>query len=117
MKYVDGFVLAVPKAKKAAYIKFAKKSAALFREHGATRLVETWQDDVPKGKWTDFFGAVKAKKSEAIVFAWLEWPSKKVRNAGMKKMMSDPRANDFSAAIPFDGKRMIYGGFSTLLDV
>lgn len=116
MKYVDGFVLAVPARNKAAYLKMAKAVAKMFRATGATRVVEAWQDNVPKGKWTDFFGAVKARKNEKIVFAWIEWPSKKVRDAAMKRMANDPVAHSFGATMPFDGKRMIFGGFATILD-
>jgi uncharacterized protein YbaA (DUF1428 family) len=116
MAYIDGFVLAVPAKNKAAYRKFAKEGNAMFRGYGATRIVEGWGDDVPKGKWTDFFMAVKAKKGETIVFSWIEWPSKKARNAGMKKMMADPRMKEFGKTMPFDGKRMIFGGFAVLMD-
>ena len=78
---------------------------------GALRVVETWGDNVPKGKWTDFFRAVKAKKSEHVVFSWIEWPSKKKRDAGMKRMMTDPKIAAQFKDMPFDGKRMIFGGF------
>ncbi|MBL8832248.1 MAG: DUF1428 domain-containing protein [Rhodospirillales bacterium] len=115
-KYVEGFVLAVPTRNKAKYLKMAKIGAKMFAELGALRLVETWADDVPKGKWTDFYRSVKAKKSESIVFAWVEWPSRQVRNAAMKKMMADPQHKDMFKDMPFDGKRMIFGGFSMLLD-
>ena len=116
MKYVDGFVLAVPTRNKAAYVKMAKLGLKLFRELGALRLVETWSDDVPKGKWTDFYRSVKAKKSESVVFAWIEWPSRKVRNAAMKRMRDDPSFQAQFKDMPFDGKRMIFGGFSTVVD-
>jgi uncharacterized protein YbaA (DUF1428 family) len=79
------------------------------------RLVECWQDDVPKGKWTDFFRAVKAKRNESIVFAWMEWPDKKTRDAGHKKMQADPRMALFKD-MPFDGKRMIFGGFKPIVE-
>jgi uncharacterized protein YbaA (DUF1428 family) len=115
-KYVEGFVLAVPARNKAAYLRMAKKGWTMFRELGALRLVENWQDDVPKGKRTDFFRAVKAKKTERVVFSWIEWPSRKVRDAAMKRMMADPKYKDMFGAMPFDGKRMIWGGFSVLLD-
>jgi uncharacterized protein YbaA (DUF1428 family) len=113
MTYIDGFVLAVPAKNRARYKAFATKYAKVFRAYGATRVVEAWGDDVPKGKWTDFHMAVKAKKGEAIVFAWVEWPSKKARNAGMKRIMAEPPPK----SMPFDGKRMIFGGFATLLDI
>jgi len=110
-RYVDGFVLAVPARNKAAYLKMAKAALKMFRKFGALRVVETWQADVPKGKRTDFFRAVKAKSTERVVFAWIEWPSRKVRDAAMKKMMSDPKFQQMFKEMPFDGKRMIFGGF------
>jgi uncharacterized protein YbaA (DUF1428 family) len=116
MKYVDGFVVAVPARNKAAYLKVAKMGAKYFKSLGATRVVEAWGDDVPKGKWTDFFMAVKAKKTERVVLSWIEWPSKKIRDAGMKRMMADPKVKEMFADMPFDGKRMIFGGFAPILD-
>jgi len=115
MRYVDGFVLAVPAANKDAYIEHARKAASLFKEYGATRLVECWGDDVPAGKVTDFQRAVQAKDDEVVVFSWLEYPSKEVRDSAMKKMMEDPRMKEFSD-MPFDGKRMIFGGFMPVVD-
>lgn len=114
MPYIDGFVLAVPKANKQAYLEHAKKSLPLFKEFGATRMVEGWGDDVPDGKVTDFRRAVKAESNEEVLFSWIEWPSKDVRDKGMKKMMDDPRMKDMQ--MPFDGKRMIFGGFQPILD-
>jgi uncharacterized protein YbaA (DUF1428 family) len=114
MAYVDGFVIAVPSAKKQAYIESATTAAKLFKEFGATRVVECWGDDVPKGKVTDFAGAVKAKDDEVVVFSWVEYPSKEVRDAANAKMMADERMKN--ADMPFDGKRMIFGGFAPLLD-
>lgn len=116
MNYIDGFVVAVPAANKQTYLDFAKKALPLFKEFGATRLVECWGDDVPDGTLTDFRGAVKAEDGEVVVFAWIEWPSKEVRDAGMKKMMEDPRMMEMGD-MPFDGKRMIFGGFQPILDV
>jgi uncharacterized protein YbaA (DUF1428 family) len=115
MAYVDGFVLAVPKANRQAYLEHARKSLPLFKEYGAKRMVEAWGDDVPDGKVTDFRRAVKAEASEDVLFSWIEWPSKEVRDKGMKKMMDDPRMKAMSD-MPFDGKRMIMGGFSPILD-
>jgi uncharacterized protein YbaA (DUF1428 family) len=113
--YVDGFVAAVPDANKQAYLDMAKKAAAVFKDYGAVRIVETWGDNVPDGKVTDYKGAVKATADEKIVYSWIEWPSKPVRDEGWKKMMEDPRMKDHQ--MPFDGKRMIYGGFSPILDI
>lgn len=116
MKYVDGFVVAVPAENKEAYRELAAKSAPLFKEFGATRVVECWSDDVPDGKLTDFRMAVKAQAGEEVVFSWIEYPSKEVRDAANAKMMSDPRIKALSDSLPFDGKRMIFGGFVPLLD-
>jgi uncharacterized protein YbaA (DUF1428 family) len=114
MSYVDGFVCAVPKANKEIYRKHATEAWALFKEFGATRMVEAWGDDVPDGKVTDFRRAVQCKEDEVVVFAWIEYPSKEVRQAAGEKMMSDPRMKDMK--MPFDGKRMIYGGFAPIVD-
>ena len=116
MKYVDGFVAAVPAGNKEAYRKHAAEAAPLFREFGATRVVECWGDDVPEGKVTDFRGAVKATEDEIVVFSWIEYPSKEVRDAAFQKMMSDPRMKEMGETMPFDGKRMIFGGFMPILD-
>lgn len=116
MKYVDGFVVAVPADKKEAYIALAAKAAPLFKEFGATRVVECWADDVPDGKLTDFRIAVKAEDNEEVVFSWIEYPSKEVRDAANAKMMADPRMKEMGDSMPFDGKRMIYGGFAPILD-
>ncbi|WP_437753617.1 DUF1428 domain-containing protein [Sorangium sp. So ce1389] len=117
MSYVDGFVVPVPADKKEAYRALAEKAAAVFKDHGATRVVECWGDDVPDGKITDFKGAVKAEPGEVIVFSWIVWPSKEVRDEGSKKAMEDPRMKMDNETMPFDGKRMIFGGFDVLLDV
>ncbi len=115
MSYVDGFVLAVPIAKKEAYQELAATTAALFKELGALRVVECWSDDVPVGTVTDFRKAVKAEEGEAVVFSWIEYPSKEARDRAVSVMMSDAR---FKAMVmPFDGKRMIMGGFAPIVDV
>lgn len=116
MKYVDGFVVAVPAENKEAYFEMAAKAAALFKEFGATRIVECWADDVPNGKQTDFRMAVKAEENEEIVFSWIEYPSKAVRDEATKTLMSDPRMKALGDTMPFDGKRMIYGGFMPVID-
>jgi len=113
--YVDGFVLAVPTAKREAYRQHAEFAAPIFREFGALKLVECWGDDVPEGKVTSFPMAVKCKDDETVVFSWILWPSKEVRDAGMKKLMEDPRMKDMKD-MPFDGQRMIFGGFEILVD-
>ncbi len=111
MSYIDGFVLAVPTANKEKFIAHANEGDSVFMEFGALRVLECWADDVPHGKHTDFFGAVKAEKDETVVFSWIEWPDKATRDAGMEKMMKDPRMDPDKNPMPFDGKRMIYGGF------
>jgi uncharacterized protein YbaA (DUF1428 family) len=115
MSYIQGFVLAVPAANKQAYIDHATKAVPLFREFGATRMVENWGDEVPDGKVTDFKRAVKAEKDEVVLFSWIEWPSREVLENGMAKMMEDSRMAAMGE-MPFDGKRMIFGGFAPLLD-
>ncbi|MCC4587280.1 DUF1428 domain-containing protein [Xanthomonas sp. NCPPB 1067] len=111
MSYVDGFVLAVPTANKEAFVAHARMGDALIMEYGALRVVECWGDDVPKGQWTDFYRAVDAGEDETVVFSWIEWPDKATRDEGMRKMMEDPRMDPSVNPMPFDGKRMIYGGF------
>jgi uncharacterized protein YbaA (DUF1428 family) len=111
MSYVDGFVIPVPAGRKEEFREHAARFAPLFLEHGATRVMECWGDDVPDGKLTDFKGAVKAEEGEVVVFSWVEWPSKEVRDAGNKKLMEDPRMHEMGGEMPFDGKRMIFGGF------
>lgn len=115
MHYVDGFVAAVPTANRAAYLQHAEKAADLFREFGALQVVETWGDDVPAGKLTSFPLAVQAKEDETVVFSWITWPSKAVRDAAWAKVMEDPRMAPENNPMPFDGKRLIYGGFQTIL--
>jgi uncharacterized protein YbaA (DUF1428 family) len=116
MSYVDGFVIAVPTENREAYAELARQAAVVFKEHGARQVVECWSDDVPDGKLTSFPMAVKCKDDEAVVFSWIVWPSRQVRDEGNKKVMADPRMNFDMDNPPFDGKRMIYGGFEVLLD-
>jgi uncharacterized protein YbaA (DUF1428 family) len=116
MNYIDGFVVAVPTANRDRYKKHAEAAAAVFKEHGALRMVECWGDDVPQGKVTSFPMAVKCKDDETVVFSWVTWPSKKVRDEGMKKVMADSRLQPDKNPMPFDGKRLIYGGFEVLLE-
>ena len=116
MSYIDGFVVPVPVGNKDAYRAMAAKALPLFKEYGATRVVEAWGDDVPEGKVTDFKGAVKATGDEAVVYSWVEWPSKEARDLAWPKIMEDERMKPDPANMPFDGKRMIYGGFEPILD-
>lgn len=116
MPYIDGFVAAVPTANKAAYKKHAQDAAVVFKEHGALKLVECWGDDVPPGEVTSFPMAVKCRDDETVVFSWVLWPSREARNAGMEKAMTDPRLQPDVNPMPFDGKRMIFGGFEMIVD-
>lgn len=116
MKYVEGFVVAVPAENKEAYREMALKAASLFKEFGATRVIECWADDVPEGSVTDFRMAVQAEDHEEVVFSWIEYPSKAVRDAANEKLMTDPRMKALGETMPFDGKRMIYGGFQPIVD-
>src|SRR5258705_376858 len=116
MSYVEGFVVAVPAANKETYRKHAADAAPMFKEFGATRVVEAWGDNVPDGKVTDFKGAVKATNDEKIVYSGIEWPSKQVHDAAWPKIMQDERMKPDHTNMPFDGKRMIYGGFTPILD-
>lgn len=117
MSYVDGFAAAVPTANKEKYIKHATLAAEMFKEFGALHVVEAWGDDVPDGEVTSFPMAVKAKEDETIIFSWVLWPSKEVRNAGWQKMMDDSRMDPENNPMPFDGKRLIYGGFNMIVDI
>ena len=116
MAYVDGFVAAVPTANRDAYLRHAAAAAVVFREHGALQVVECWGDDVPDGKLTSFPMAVRKEPEETVVFSWITWPSRAARDEGMRRVMADPRLQPDSNPMPFDGKRMIYGGFEMLLD-
>jgi len=116
MTYVDGFVAAVPTANREAYRRHAEAAASVFKEHGALKLVECWGNDVPDGKLTSFPMAVKAQPDETVVFSWILWPSRAVRDQAMPKVMADPRLQPDTNPMPFDGKRLIYGGFEMIVD-
>jgi len=113
MSYIQGFLVPVPTKNKDAYQKLAKKSAPIFKEYGALKIVEAWGDSVPDGKVTDFKRAVKAKDEETVVFSWIEWPDKETYEAAAKAMESDPRWKDMPE-MPFDGKRMMWAGFDPI---
>ncbi len=115
MSYIQGFLVAVPKANKQAYLESAQSAAPIFQEYGATRVMETWSEDIADGKVTDFKRAVQAKGDEAIVFSWIEWPDKPTYDAAIKKMETDPRWKEMPE-MPFDGQRMIWGGFAPIFD-
>ena len=119
MAYVDGFVVPVPKKKLAAYRKMALKVGKIWREHGALEVTECVADDVKLGKLTSFPRSVKLKPGEIVVFAWIRYKSRAQRDRVNAKVMKDPRTAAMTnpATMPFDGKRMFYGGFTVFLQV
>lgn len=121
MAYIDGLVIAVPRANRQKFIDHAGTIDPFFKEMGAIRVVECWEDDVPIGKQTDFRRAVQATDDECVAFSWIEWPDKATRDAAFKVMMDpdnkDDRLNPAKNPVPFDGKRMIFGGFSPVLEL
>lgn len=114
MTYIDGFVAAVPQENRQAYLAHVRQAAILFKDHGATRMVENWGDDVPAGKITDFHRSVQKRDGEAVLFSWVEWPSKEARDAGTNALEQDDRMKRM--VMPFDGKRLIFGGFSPVVE-
>lgn len=116
MQYVDGYVVAVPETNKESYRALAKNAAVVFKDHGALSVVECWGDNVPEGKLTSFSMAVQREPEEVVVFSWITWPSREVRDSGMASAMQDPRMKHDANNMPFDGKRMIYGGFTVLVN-
>lgn len=116
MNYVDGYVIPVPTANRDTYRRVAQNAATVFKENGALSVTECWGDDVPQGKLTSFPIAVQCKDDETVVFSWITWPSRAVRDEGMKRSMADPRLQEGMDPMPFDGKRMIFGGFEVLVD-
>lgn len=116
MSYIDGFVIAAPTANRQEVIAYAARLDPIFLEYGATRVVEAWGVDVPHGKVTDFHRAVAAQDDETVMFSWIEWPDKATRDAGMQKVMEDPRMGPDNP-LPFDGKRMIFGSFENVVDI
>lgn len=115
MAHVDGFVAAVPTANRDAYLAHASDAAAVFRKLGAVRVVECWGTEVPDGELTSFPMAVRCGPDETVVFSWVEWPDKPTRDAGIARLAEEMNAAGISE-MPFDGKRLIYGGFELLLD-
>lgn len=116
MAYIDGFLAAVPQANRDRYRETAIEMSALFKKCGALGVTECWGDDLPKGKLTDFYMAVKCEDGEAVVFSWIMWPDKATRDSGMAKAMADPLMQTSPSPPLFDGKRMIFGGFEVLLE-
>jgi uncharacterized protein YbaA (DUF1428 family) len=118
MHYVDGFVVPVPRKSLKAYLAMAKKASKVWREHGALEVVECVADDVKKGKWTSFPQAVKLKPGEIVVFSWIVYKSRSARDRTLAKVMKDARLADMMdpKKMPFDGKRMVYGGFKSIVE-
>ncbi|MCA8901738.1 MAG: DUF1428 domain-containing protein [Hyphomonas sp.] len=116
MAYIEGFLIPVPSANKAAYTDMAERAAAIFKKHGVTSVVECWGADVPDGKVTSFPMAVKLKPDETVVFSWMVWPSRAVRDAGFQSAMEEFEATGFQASHLFDGQRMVFGGFESILE-
>lgn len=116
MAYVDGFLIPVKKTNKDAYVKMAQMAAEIWKDNGALEVVECWGDDVPEGKVTSFPMAVKLEEDEVVVFSWVTWPDRQSRDAGNEKVMADPRMQ-MNQDMPFDGKRLIFGGFEVISKV
>jgi uncharacterized protein YbaA (DUF1428 family) len=116
MGYVQGFVIPVPVAKRDAYRDMAARTAPIFRDHGAERVVECWGDALPDGSLTDFRKAMKAEPGENVVFSWIVWQDRATCDAAHDKIWSDPRMDNADGTIPFDGERMIFGGFVLIFD-
>ncbi len=116
MSYIDGFLAAVPTANREKFRRHAEEAAVVFKEHGALKVVECWGDDVPDGKLTSFPLAVKCQPDETVIFSWIMWPSREARDAGMAKVMADPRLQPDKNPMPFDGKRAVFGGFRVLVE-
>ena len=118
MAYIDGFVAGVPTANKEKFRQHGETIDQLFKKHGALQVIEAWGEDVPTGETTDFFRAVKAKEDETIIFSWVFWPDKATREAGNEKIFAEMEAmGEEAMKMPFDGKRMIYGGFEVLVEL
>ena len=118
MAYIDGFVAAVPTANKEKFRQHGETIDQLFKKYGALQVIEAWGEDVPTGETTDFYKAVKAKDDETIIFSWVFWPDKATREAGNEKIHAEMVAmGEEAMQMPFDGKRMIYGGFEVLVEL
>lgn len=112
MTYIDVFMMPVPSDKRAEFEAFSKRMNAIARDHGALETVDCWGDDIPDGQVTSFPMAVKLEPGETVVFGWNVWPSREARDAGNKAFMEDPRMRE--ASMPFDGKRVVFGGFERM---
>jgi uncharacterized protein YbaA (DUF1428 family) len=116
MSYIDGFLVPVPKDNKDQYRAMAEKMAGKLQDLGALQIVEGWGDDLTRGKVTDFYMAVKAEDGENVVFSFIVWPDKETRDRGWEKLMADPEMQPGSQPMPFDGKRMFWGGFQPIVE-
>jgi uncharacterized protein YbaA (DUF1428 family) len=116
MAYVDGVLAAVPADGKDAYLEHAARAAEVFRAHGALSVVEGWGDDLPEGERNSMHSAVLREPGETVVLSWITWPSRAARDAGWAAVMADPRMSEEANPMPFDGSRMIFGGFEVILD-
>ncbi|MEO0392195.1 MAG: DUF1428 domain-containing protein [Pseudomonadota bacterium] len=117
MPYIDCFMAAVPTNNREVYLEQAKISAQVFKDHGAISIIECWGDDIPDGKLTSFPLAVKCEPEETVVIGWVTWPDKPSRDAAMPKVMQDKRMEMASKSMPFDTKRLVFGGFDVLLEL
>ena len=117
MNYIDGVLAAVPKANKEAYREHAEKSAAIFKKYGALGMTECWGDDIPDGETNSLRSAVLLKPEETVVLSWIAWPDKATRDKGWEAIMADPGMSAENNPMPFDGKRLIFGGFDVMLEV
>lgn len=114
MGYIDGFLAAIPKENKQKFIEHSMVCTAVLKNCGALSVVDCWEDDVPEGELTSMPMAVQKKEDEVVVFSWITWPSKAVRDEGMQKFMADPMMSPENNPMPFDGKRVIFGGFEMI---
>ncbi|MFD1788059.1 DUF1428 domain-containing protein [Sphingomonas floccifaciens] len=116
MTYIEGFLTPVPTANRDRYLDHARAAVPMFKDFGAARMVEAWGEDVPRGQRNDLWMAVAAEEGEAVVFSWFEYPDKATRDAANARMMADPRLAEMMQDMPFDGGRMIMGGFDSVSD-
>jgi len=116
MSYIDGFIATVPTKNKQLYIEHATKSAEVFKDYGALKITEAWGDDIPEGEVTSLPLAVKCSDDETVVMSTILWPSKEVRDAAWQAAMEDPRMHPDNNPMPFDGKRLIFGGFNSIFE-
>ena len=117
MAYLELFVAPVPTANRDAYLTHARAMGALFKDHGMEKMIECWGSHVPDGALTSLPLSVKLEEGETVVAGWMRWPSKEARDKGFEAAMADPRMTEDMTQMPFDGKRMIFGGFDVMLEM